>query len=286
MDSEPPTEILYSEVLQGLSKKPLTPTLKTIEQPKISISFTENSTSTKENFTNFTVLNSKRVTTPASEEGSKSFNFSKLKSPLRFSNKYHPIPHFAPLTMTQPIRSNLLYQANAPVKNIPAFNGQARGTTFQTSLLETTRHRISVIPPISASYVQQTYFYPPIPGMQRWIPNSYYPPQIMSSWVAQQGQGVVNNVNKMFSPAQINTGVNDDAGPSSQKENFKDNDSSIIQDKLEQNPETEISDEHKVSASISEELEIQALEQYNNSNENFYQELERQAAEQYASSPE
>ncbi|XP_044745578.1 uncharacterized protein LOC123307360 isoform X2 [Coccinella septempunctata] len=36
-----------------------------------------------------------------------------------------------------------------------------------------------------------------------------------------------------------------------------------------------------VTSTVSEELEIQALEQYCNSNDNVYQELERQAAEQY-----
>lgn len=41
-----------------------------------------------------------------------------------------------------------------------------------------------------------------------------------------------------------------------------------------------------VSGSLSEELERQALEQYNNSDDNVYQELERQAAEEYENSSE
>nr|XP_008195271.1 PREDICTED: uncharacterized protein LOC103313546 isoform X2 [Tribolium castaneum] len=99
--------------------------------------------------------------------------------------------------------------------------------------------------------VQQAYFYSP--AVQRW---SYYPTQVFtSSWVAQSPV-----VNRLFGASPV-----------------------TIASESENQVEGE---EHQVSTSISEELEIQALEQYSNSNENFYQELERQAAEQYANSPE
>ncbi|XP_044265777.1 uncharacterized protein LOC123012062 [Tribolium madens] len=104
--------------------------------------------------------------------------------------------------------------------------------------------------------VQQAYFYSPV---QRWITpsvTSYYPTQVFtSSWVTQNPL-----VNRLLGTA--------------------------ITSESENQVEEEVLEEHRVSTSVSEELEIQALEQYSNSNENFYQELERQAAEQYASSPE
>lgn len=117
------------------------------------------------------------------------------------------------------------------------------------------RQARTLLQPLPSTYVQQTYFYSPVQAMQRFIPSSYYPTQVFTSSWFSQNPLVSNRVPMNFDDKIKNESVDID------------------------------SENHQVSISASEELEIQAIEQYN-SNENFYQELEKQAAEQYASSPE
>lgn len=96
----------------------------------------------------------------------------------------------------------------------------------------------------------------------------------------------MSSVNRIFGPSPVNTSETRDPIDVFNRRLFecgRVEDTQFKEEAAEVDPFLE---EHQVSTSVSEELEIQALEQYSNSNENFYQELERQATEQYTSSPE
>lgn len=208
------TEILYSEVLQGLS-----PNRKLCKM-------LSDETSSQESLLNYTVL------THNKSDFAKCQTSNKLpKSPnVSFQNEPQSYPNYKIPVETNP-------------RNV----------------------RSSVVNPFS-TYVQQTYFYSPVQTVQRWIPSNCPAQMLASSWFTQNS--VVPNRAQVRNPSEKSSQV--------EETSFKD-ETTDIDSALE---------EHPVSASISEELELQALEQYSNSNENFYQELERQAAEQYASSPE
>ncbi|XP_063908549.1 uncharacterized protein LOC135126431 [Zophobas morio] len=246
--SEPTsTEVLYSEVLQGLS--PSRKFLSSLKpDPGKSLSTDETSSISQDSFTNYTILNSHKLDEPKPD----AFPQSTLPKVSQFT----PVPPSATKFVPQKV-------------------------FFQTD----TRYKYPMPPPVDpnqrnprsmvhSSYVQQ-YFYSPVQTVQRWIPSnfsSYYPTQIFTSnWFAQNPV-----VNRIFGPLVSADREGNVFSRVLEEGHFK-------EESMEVDPFVE---EHQVSTSISEELEIQALEQYSNSNENFYQELERQAAEQYASSPE
>ncbi|CAH1364108.1 unnamed protein product [Tenebrio molitor] len=274
------TEILYSEVLQGLSpSRKFMSSFKSDNgrgpQDEASVS--------QDTFTNFTILNSQRA---GPEEPSKSDNFSQNSSLPKVS-QFSPVPpqtsnKFVPQKTST---ANVYFQTDTQ-----SYARYKFPATSQFPVDSVPRHtRTSMIHhPFSSSYVQQTYFYSPVQTVQRWIPsnfNSYYPTQIFtSSWFTQNP--VMSSVNRIFGPSPVNTSETRDPIDVFNRRLFecgRVEDTQFKEEAAEVDPFLE---EHQVSTSVSEELEIQALEQYSNSNENFYQELERQATEQYTSSPE
>ncbi|RZC39989.1 uncharacterized protein BDFB_001088 [Asbolus verrucosus] len=278
------TEVLYSEVLQGLS--PSRKFMSSLKSEQARVLTMDDSSVHQDSFTNYTILNSQRA---GQEESIKNDNFDQnnfpkvSQVPPQTSNKFVP---------QKTSTANVYFQTD---NNPQAYPRHKYPSTTQFPMDSVPRYtRTSTMHPFSTSCVQQTYFYSPAQTVQRWIPsnftNSHYPTQIFaSSWFAQNP--VISSsydISRYFGPVPVNTTkVPNEPDP---RDAFNGRfDCGRLED-IDQFKETAEIDpfleEHQVSTSISEELEIQALEQYSNSNENFYQELERQAAEQYASSPE